>query len=109
MVPADLSNFMRRIDVGAYADHMAALCDLVGPRTADLRLLQPPSQRVLQDKDWVIRMKSRHSSKLLDDLRARQRNTLWPDTLRNARTVDAFLWKGSPDATPIQRAGSAIF
>jgi hypothetical protein len=23
--------------------------------------------------------------------------------------VDAFLWKGSPDATPIQRAGSAIF
>src|ERR1700730_3953246 len=48
MVPANLSSFMRRIDVGAYADYMAALCDLVGPGTADLRLLQPPSQRVLQ-------------------------------------------------------------
>ncbi len=23
--------------------------------------------------------------------------------------MDGFLWKGSPDATPVQRAGSAIF
>src|SRR5450755_621672 len=53
-------------------------------------------------------MKSRHSSKLLDDVRARQRSTVWPDTLRNGRTVDGFLWSGSSDATPVQRIGSAI-
>jgi hypothetical protein len=53
-------------------------------------------------------MKSRDRSKFSDDLQARQRNTVWPDTLRNGRTVDAFLWKGSPDATPVQRVGSAI-
>lgn len=42
-------------------------------------------------------------------MEAWQRNTLWPDTLRNGALVDAFLWKGSPNATPIQRIGIALF
>jgi ABC-type dipeptide/oligopeptide/nickel transport system permease component len=54
-------------------------------------------------------MKSRRSSKFLDDVQARQRATIWPDTLRGGRAVDSFLWKGSPDATLVQRVGIAIF
>src|ERR1039458_1690714 len=50
-------------------------------------------------------MKSRRNSKFLDDVQARQRATIWPDTLRGGRSVDSFLWKGSPDATKIQRVG----
>jgi hypothetical protein len=54
-------------------------------------------------------MKRQSKSRMLDDIRARQRNTVWPDTLRNGRTVDAFLWKGSPHATIIQRVGIVVF
>ncbi len=32
-----------------------------------------------------------------------------PDTLRNSLSVDAVLWKGSRDATTVQRVGIAIF
>jgi hypothetical protein len=32
---------------------------------------------------------------LSDKLRSKQRNIVWPDTLINGRSVDAFLWKGS--------------
>jgi hypothetical protein len=54
-------------------------------------------------------MKSTRRSKFEDDVQSRQRNTVWPDTLRNGRTIDGFLWRGSPDATRVQRAGMAIF
>jgi len=54
-------------------------------------------------------MKLRSKSKFFGDVQARQRNTVWPDTLRNGRTVDGFLWKGSSTATPVQRLGIAIF
>jgi len=45
----------------------------------------------------------------IEDIHARQRNIVWPDTLRNSRKVDAFLWKGSPNATPVQRIGAWLF
>ncbi len=51
----------------------------------------------------------RSSKQLLDDVRARQRNTVWPDNLRNGLRVNALLWKGSRDATTVQRVGIAIF
>lgn len=35
----------------------------------------------------------------LEESRQRQRNVVFPDTVRNARSVDAFLWKGSPNPT----------
>lgn len=47
--------------------------------------------------------------KSLSEIEARQRNTVWPDTLRNGALVDAFVWRGSPNATYIQRIGTALF
>jgi hypothetical protein len=57
------------------------------------------SGMTLQDKSKAVS----------DDIRARQRSTVWPDTLRNGRVVDSFIWKGSPDATLVQRIGIALF
>jgi hypothetical protein len=48
-------------------------------------------------------------SSFLGEIRERQRNIVWPDTMRNGRSVDALLWKGSRDATTVQRVGIAIF
>ena len=57
------------------------------------------------EKNW-----GKKSGKTLsEDVRARQRNTVWPDTLRNGLSVDALLWKGSRTATTVQRVGIAIF
>ncbi len=54
-------------------------------------------------------MKLRDRSRIVsDDVRARQRNTIWPDTLRNETTFLGFLWNGSPTATPVQRVGIAL-
>jgi len=46
---------------------------------------------------------------LIQKLKARQRNTVWPDTLRSGRSIDAFLWHGSSRATCIQRVGAFAF
>lgn len=43
-----------------------------------------------------------------EDVEARQRNTVWPDTFRNSAIIDAFLWKGDPNAKPVQRIGLII-
>jgi hypothetical protein len=53
-------------------------------------------------------MKSLRRWRSLREIEARQRSTVWPDTLRNGAVVDAFLWKGSPNATPIQRIGTGL-
>jgi len=45
----------------------------------------------------------------VEEIQDRQRNVLWPDAPRNSRNVDAFLWKGDPDAPLIQRIGACIF
>lgn len=47
--------------------------------------------------------------KIRDDVEAKQRATVWPDTLRNGATVDGFLWKGDAHAKPIQRPGLIVF
>jgi hypothetical protein len=47
--------------------------------------------------------------RMLEGLEERQRATVWPDTLRAGRSVDEFLWKGDPKATPVQRAGLLVF
>jgi hypothetical protein len=46
---------------------------------------------------------------LIEDVKASQRNTLWPDAMVNSSSVDALLWKGSPKATKVQRIGIAIW
>jgi hypothetical protein len=45
----------------------------------------------------------------IEEVRAKQRSTVWPDTIRNSRSVDAFLWKGSPDASSVQRIAAWVF
>jgi len=42
----------------------------------------------------------------IDEIRAKQRNVVFPDTVRNGRSVDAFLWFGSPNPTRVQRMGA---
>jgi hypothetical protein len=44
--------------------------------------------------------------KFVDEIRARQRNIVFPDTARNARSLDAFLWFGSPNPTRVQSMGA---
>jgi hypothetical protein len=58
-----------------------------------------------------MRDQSHHDqhSRLLKEVESRQRNTVWPDTMVNGARVDALLWKGSPNATMVQRIGIAIW
>ncbi len=44
----------------------------------------------------------------IDETRARQRNIGFPETVRNSRSVTAFLWKGSRNPTLVQRIGAWI-
>jgi hypothetical protein len=44
----------------------------------------------------------------IEDIRDRQRNTVFPDTLRGGRSVDELLFKGSPNAPLVQRIGVLI-
>ncbi len=46
---------------------------------------------------------------MLEEVELKQRNTVWPDTMLNGTNVDAFLWKGNPKATLVQRIGAVIF
>lgn len=55
------------------------------------------------------RAESSGHERLAEEARARQSNTVWPDTLRNSKSVDAFLWKGDPDAPLVQRVGAWTF
>ena len=47
--------------------------------------------------------------KLIEEIKAKQRNTVWPSPLINSRGVNEFLWKGSPDAPLVQRGAAWIF
>jgi hypothetical protein len=43
--------------------------------------------------------------RFIEEIKAKQRNTVWPGPLLNGRSVDAFVWKGSPVASLVQRIG----
>jgi len=54
--------------------------------------------------------KVRHPvDEMVDDLRARQRNTVFPDGLVTGGDVDELMWKGSDKLPLVQRWGIAIF
>lgn len=53
--------------------------------------------------------RNRGLNSYLDEVRDRQRNTVWPDTLRHSRAVDEFLWRGSSTAPLVQRIGALVF
>jgi len=46
---------------------------------------------------------------LIEEVKRKQRNTVWPDTMVNGRSVDEYLWKGSPEAPLVQRVGAWLF
>ena len=50
----------------------------------------------------------RKLDRFIDDVRARQRNIVFPDTLRGGRSVDAFLWNGSPNPSLVQRIAARV-
>jgi len=43
------------------------------------------------------------------DVESQQKATVWPDTVRNGKSIDAFLWRGDPKAKPVQRIGLVVF
>jgi hypothetical protein len=51
----------------------------------------------------------RKLDEFIEESRARQRNIVFPDTVRNGRSVDAFFWNGSPDPPLVQRIAAWIF
>jgi Flp pilus assembly protein TadB len=47
--------------------------------------------------------------RIREDAEERQRAILVPDLIRSGRSVDEFMWKGDPKASPVQRIGLLIF
>src|SRR5579862_934813 len=47
--------------------------------------------------------------RFLEESRAKQRNIVFPDTVRNGRAVDVFFWRGSPTPTLVQRIAAWLF
>ena len=89
----------------------AWLYDLLKPHVTEVLVCNPRKIPLLKQGNSHGRkiMKNQSSKQLLNDVRARQRNTVWPDTLRNGLSVDGLLWKGCHNATTVQRVGIAIF
>ena len=55
-------------------------------------------------------MGDRHNlDRFVDESRASQRNIVFPDTVRNGRSVDVFFWRGSPNPTVVQRIAAWLF
>ena len=51
----------------------------------------------------------RNLEEIRADVEARQKNILWEDARQGGKSVDAFLWRGDPNAKPVQRAGLVVF
>ncbi len=54
------------------------------------------------------RAKVQDNDLVSEAVKAKQRYNSWPSAMANSRSVAEFLWKGSPDATLIQRMGAWI-
>ena len=65
----------------------------------------------LLGKAWYDYRVGRHRKldKFIEETHASQRNIVFPDALRNARSADAFLWRGSPNPPFVQRVGAWMF
>lgn len=52
-----------------------------------------------------------HTSRrrVIEEVKAKQRNIVFPDTVRNSRNVDAYFLRGDPDAPLVQRIGAWLF
>jgi hypothetical protein len=47
--------------------------------------------------------------RFIREAESKQENLVWPDMARNGKSVDEILWKGSPEATIVQRIGILLF
>jgi hypothetical protein len=45
----------------------------------------------------------------IEEIKAKQRNTVWPEMLANSRAVDSLAFLGDRNATPVQRIGIGLF
>jgi hypothetical protein len=45
----------------------------------------------------------------IDEMRAKQENTVWPNYIANTQGVNEFFLKGSANPTPVQRIGAWLF
>ena len=54
---------------------------------------------------------NRHNAQdhLIEDVRERQQNVIWPRAMINSNSVDSLLWKGSLNASKVQRVGIGIW
>ena len=52
---------------------------------------------------------NRDQPRMIAEIRSRQSNILWPDTLKNSTAVNRLLWKGTSDPTLVQRIGMCLF
>src|SRR5229473_1467869 len=52
---------------------------------------------------------NRKLDKFIDGYRLRQRNIVFPDTVRNARFTYVFFWKGVPHPTLVQRIAAWMY
>jgi hypothetical protein len=55
------------------------------------------------------RWSRRKLNRFINEYRDRQRNIVFPGTVRNGRSVDVFLWNGSPNPLLVQRIAAWIF
>jgi len=46
---------------------------------------------------------------LIGDIKSKQNNTLWPEAMVNARSVDKFLWWGLENPPLVQRIAAWLF
>jgi hypothetical protein len=54
-------------------------------------------------------MRRKKQQDFIEEIKARQRNTVWPEMQANSRAVDSLIFKGDPNATPVQRIGIGLF
>jgi hypothetical protein len=47
--------------------------------------------------------------RIREEAEAKQRGILWPDMVRQGRSVDEFLWKGDQRAKPVQRIALVLY
>jgi hypothetical protein len=56
-----------------------------------------------------IAMGRRRPPDFIEEIKAKQRNTVWPEMLANSRAVDSLAFLGDRNATPVQRIGIGLF
>jgi hypothetical protein len=54
-------------------------------------------------------MRGKKRQDFIEEIRAKQRNTVWPEMQANSRAVDSLVFRGDPNATPVQRVGIGLF